>query len=115
KNLILLSLLENNFQEFLNTRPLFEMVNEGLDDKDKEKLHRLAVHVAEAQELRLGAALVPPIHFVTTQTKNIQVGDLKLSMTLPYRTKNLRHRRALPRLSSPLKMPLLPTIWTAPF
>jgi hypothetical protein len=82
KKLILLSLLENNFQEFLNTRPLFEMVNDELNPEEKLKLRHLAANIAEKQELRLGAALVDHIQFVVGRPKEIDVGDLKLSLTL---------------------------------
>lgn len=82
KKLILLSLLENNFQEFLNTRPLFEMVNKELTPSEKLELRHLATNTAEKQELRLGAALVKPIRIVRGSPKQIDVGDLKLRLSL---------------------------------
>lgn len=83
EKLILLSLIQSNFQEFFNARPLFEMIDRNSTEKSaREKLRKFAQAMTERQELALGAGLGPPQTVKLNQPVNVIVGTHGLNIEL---------------------------------
>lgn len=83
KNVMLLSLIQSNFQEFFSTGPLFvAMYKEIKDPEQKDALKTLASAVADRQELMLGAGKTPAERFLLDETRSIPVGEHRLAITL---------------------------------
>jgi hypothetical protein len=74
---LMLTLFENNFQDFFDAKPLFAMIYSSLnDDKDKAEFKDMALAMAEKQQLMLGAGRSPIRHLTLNVPKRVTFDKL---------------------------------------